>query len=250
MERLPKLAAEVVALNPDVIVTASSAAVAACKKATSSIPIVFATAADPVAQGFASSLQRPGGNVTGVVAWQLYPKLAELAREAFPAANRLAILVHERDAFHTNVIAQFEPSARRLKFEPLVVRVANAEALQGAFEELSARKADVAIVPTLALFTTHQKQVIAFGLKTKLPLISPHDNFARAGGLLSYGSPREEHYRRAAALVDKILRGAKAGDLAIEHPERIELVVNRRTARAIGVKLSPVTTLRADRIID
>lgn len=250
-ERLPALAAEVVARNPEVIVSATSAAVATLKKATTSIPIVFATAGSPVEQGFVASLQRPGGNVTGVLLYSgLVQKLVEIAREALPAAGRLAILIDEADQAHKAELEGFEPTARRFKFEPIVVRIRRAEDLDRAFSELAERKADALIVPQLRLLNSKQKLIVARTLKARLPLLSALPGFTESGGLLSYGTPREENYRRAAALVDKILRGAKPGDLSVEQPDRFQLMVNRKTARAIGITLSPVTMLRADRIID
>jgi ABC-type uncharacterized transport system substrate-binding protein len=248
---LASLAAEAVAQNPAVIVTATSAGVLACKNATASIPIVFTTAADPVEQGLVSTLRRPGGNVTGVLLYSsIVPKLVEIAHEALPTARRLAILIHEVDPAHKSQLGGFESAARRFKFDPIVVRVTRPEDLDRAFGDLAERKADVVIAPQLAFFISNQKRLIAFALEAKLPLLSAQKDFPEGGGLLSYGTPREENYRRAAALVDKILRGAKPGELPVEQPERFELVVNRKTARAIGVTLSPVTMLRADRIID
>ena len=250
-DQFPAAAAELVALNPEVIVTAGSAQIAALKKATATIPIVFATAGDPVAQGFVASLHRPGGNITGVMTHSgLNAKIVEIAREALPAAKRLGIVVAETDVYQKYVLEQFEPAAHRLKFEPIVVRARGAGDLPRAFEELARRKADAAIIPSMTLLNVNHQQVAALGKKMKLPLLSPHDGFAPAGGLLSYGPPREESYRRAAILTDKILRGATPAELPVEQPERFQLVINRATAKAIGAKLSEVTMFRADRIID
>jgi putative tryptophan/tyrosine transport system substrate-binding protein len=250
-ERLPALAAEVVALKPDVIVTATSAGVGAMKKATSTIPIVFATAGSPVEQGFIASLQRPGGNVTGVIVYSaLTQKLLEIAREALPAARRLGMLINESDPATRNALAGFEANLQRLKFEPVLVRTSRVEDFDRAFEELRVRRADILILPQLSLFASHRSELIQRSLKARLPLFSGYHDFSAAGGLLSYGTSREENYRRTAALVDKILRGAKPGELPVEQPERFELVVNRKTAKLIGVELSPLTMLRADRLID
>ena len=250
-ERLESLAAEAVALNPAVMLTGSSAGVAACKKATSSIPIVFTTAAEVVEQGFVSSLRRPGGNITGII---LHPglsaKIVEVARDALPRARRLAILVHDQDPFYKTTLRIFEPSARNLKFEPLIVRIAGGDDLDRAFNELAKRKADALIAPNLALLNSLRQQLVERSLQARLPLFSTFLSFAEIGGVLSYGTPLDENWRRAAALVDKILRGAKPGDLAVEQPERFELVVNMKTAKAIGVKLSPTTLLRATKIIE
>ncbi len=249
-ERLPSLAAEVVASNPALIVTASSEGVAACKQATSSIPIVFTTAANVVEQGFVASLRRPGGNITGIASHNLNAKIVEIIREGLPAARRLAVLVHDKDRFHKIVLDSFEPAARRLKLEPVVARVTRAEDLERAFKEIADRKADALYVPNLGMLTSNRDRIIELALKARLPHFSTNPDIAAAGGLLSYGTSREENYRRAAVLVDKILRGAKPGDLPVELPERIQLIVNLKTAKAIGVKLSPITMLRADKVIE
>lgn len=250
-ERLPGLAGELVKLGPSVIVTGSSAGVASLKAATSSIPIVFATAGNPVEQGFVASLQRPGGNITGVVVHPaLLSKLIEVAREAMPAARRLGILVHVTDPAHKIVLEGAESSARRFNFEPTVVRVQRAEDLDRAFAELREHRAELVLAPLLVFMVSNEKPLAVKALQAKLPLLANTLSMSESGGLLSYGTPPEENYRRAAALADKILRGAKPADLAVEQPERFVLAVNRKTAKAIGVELSPLTMLRADRIID
>jgi putative ABC transport system substrate-binding protein len=204
-----------------------------------------------VEQGFISSLKRPGGNITGVIVYSdLTPKVTEVVREALPASRRLALLIHESDPAHRFVLNAFEHSARRFKFEPLIVRVARVDDYDRAFGELAELRTDAVVVPLLSLFTGSHKQLAKRALKARLPLISSQSFITENGGLLSYGTLTEENYRRAAALVDKILRGAKPAELPVEQPERFQLIVNRKTAKAIGVTLSPVTMLRADRIID
>ena len=249
-ERLASLAVEVVASNPAVIVTGSSEGIAALKKATTSIPIVFATAGSVVEQGLVASLRRPGGNITGVALHSLDAKIVEVIREALPAARRLAVLVNEKDRVHKIVLDAFEPAARRFKFEPLVVRVARAEDFERAFKELTERRADALYLPNMGLITSSRDRIIELALKTRLPNFSINPDLAAAGGLLSYGTSVEENYQRSAALVDKILRGAKPGDLPVEQPQRFQLIVNMKTAKAIGVTLSPATMLRADRVIE
>ncbi|MGH8675583.1 MAG: ABC transporter substrate-binding protein, partial [Burkholderiales bacterium] len=204
-----------------------------------------------VEQGFVASLRRPGGNITGVALHsQLDAKITEVIREALPSARRLAVLVHDMDRFHKMVLDSFEPAARSLKFELMVVRVSRAEDFERAFKELTDRKADALYVPNIALLTANRERIIEHALKARLPHFSVNPAIAAAGGLLSYGTLLEENYRRAAALVDKILRGAKPGELPIDQPERFQLVVNLKTAKAIGVTLSPVTMLRADKVIE
>ena len=247
---LGPLAAELAALGPAVIVTASSAGVAACKKATTTIPIVFATARLPVEQGFAASLRRPGGNVTGVMVHATEGKLVEIAREVFPKARRLALLVHEPDPIHRDMQKTFVAAAAELKFEPIVVRVRRVEELGLAFNEVAARKPDALILPTLAFLFAHHRYLVERALEARLPLLTSFDNAAIAGGLLSYGTMRDESYGRAAHFVDKILRGASPAELPIELPEKLVLIVNRRTAKAIGVEIPPVIMLRATKVIE
>jgi putative tryptophan/tyrosine transport system substrate-binding protein len=251
LDRLPALAADLVALRPEVIVTATSAALAACAKATRTIPIVFATASTPVEQGFVASLSRPGGNVTGVLLHtsELAAKNAEIAREAFPGARRLAILVHESDPSHRIVLEGFLPAAQRFKFETLVMRVSQAAQLEHIFGDLVAQNADALYLPEQNFMITNRERLIALALKARLAVLSNNDDITADGGLMSYGTAREENYRRAAAMVDKILRGARPADLPVEQPERFQLILNQRTARAIGIQLPPVTVRRADRII-
>jgi putative ABC transport system substrate-binding protein len=250
-ERFPALAAQVVAADPEVIVTGTSAGVAAFKKATSSIPIVFTTAANAVERGFVASLRRPGGNITGVAVYPgLTRMLVEITREALPSAQRVALLVHEADPSHQMMVDNFEPAAQRASLEALIARVQRAEDFERAFADLGARNVEALLVPQLALFTSYRVELARRALKLRLPLIANSPLYADAGALLSYGVSTEENYRRAAALVDRILRGAKPGELPVELPKRFALVVNRKTVLAIGAKLSSATILRADRIID
>ena len=251
IERLDSLAAEMVALNPAVIITGSSSGVVACRKATSSIPIVFATAADPVEQGFVSSLRRPGGNVTGIAVHRgLNQKIVEVAREALPATRYLAILVDDKEPFHKTVLKEFETGARRFNIEPVILRISRADELDRAFNEIAKSKADALVVPNLTLLTSLRQQLAERTRKARLPLFSTNPFLAEVGGLLSYGTSTDENWRRAAVQIDKILRGAKPADLPVEEPERIQLIVNMKTAKAIGVNLSPTTLLRATRVIE
>jgi len=251
LERLPGLAMDLVALRPAVILTASSGGIEACRKATSEIPIVFATASSPVEQGFVASLRRPGGNVTGVVLHTgMATKAVEIAREALPRARRFAILVHEPDPVHKLQLAEFIETARRFTLEPIVIRVAQTEELAIAFNEALSQKAELLYLPALAFTLSNYRYVVERSLKAGLPVLSGYEEITAAGGLLSYGTGREENFIRAAALVDKILRGAKAGDLPVEQPERFELIVNMKTAKAMGVTLSQTTLMRANRVIE
>jgi putative ABC transport system substrate-binding protein len=251
VNRLASLASEVVADKPTVIVTASSSAIMALKKATSAIPIVFATAAHPVEQGFVESLRQPGGNITGVaVHLEVEAKVVEIVRAMLPAAHRLGVLVHDQDPVHKPYLASIEPAARRLNLEPIAVRARRAENFAPALKDLADRKADAVLVPNQALFGTNSKQVVDLALAARLPLFSSLLYMADFGGLASYGTALTENYRRATALVNEILRGAKPSDLPVEQPATFQLVINLKTAKTIGIALSPVILARADRVIE
>ncbi len=249
-ERLDSLAAELAALGPAVILTASSAGVAACKKASKTIPIVFATAGRPVEQGFVSSLRRPGGNITGVMVHSMEGKLVEVAREALPQARRLAILVHEPDPIHKPTLDQFLAAAAQFKFEPIVGRVKRVVDLGLVFNEVVSGKPDALVLPNMVFMLSNYRYLVERSLDARLPLVTGREETTAAGGLLSYGSSRNENFRRAAVQVDKILRGAKPADLPVEQPERFQLIVNLKTAKTMGIDISPATMLRADRIIE
>ena len=238
------------ALGPAVILTATSAGVAACKQATQTIPIVFGNASNPVEQSFISSLRRPGGNITGILVHAMDAKMVEIAREALPQARRLAILVYEADPIQKSVREAFVSAALQLKFEPIVVNVRRVEELALAFNEVVGKKPDALYLPPISFMFSNRRYLVERALEARLPLLSGREETTAAGGLLSYSTDRLENYRRAAALVDKILRGAKPGELPVEQPERFQLVVNMKTAKAIGVTLSPTTMLRADKVIE
>lgn len=248
--RLSALAAELVTLRPDVIMTSSSAGVAAAKNATSSIPIVFGTAASPIEQGFIASYRRPGSNVTGVLVHQLEAKTVEIAREILPHARRLAILLHKPDPFSKLAANEFVPAAKRLKFEPVIVEVSRAEELAVAFNEILRQKADALYVPSLVFISAHRDYLVERSLEARLPLLGGNLDLTAAGGLIGYGSERNENFRRAAVLVDKILRGTNPAELPVEQPQKLELVVNLKTAHAIGISFSREFLQRADRVIE
>lgn len=250
IERLIPLAVELVASNPAVLITATSEAVAACKQATSSIPIVFAAAAFVVEQGFVTSLRRPGGNITGVALHQLDAKMVELIRDTLPAARRLAVLIDEKDRFRQVVLNGFERAAKRFKFEPVVMRVVRAEDFEGAFKDIAGRKVDALYQPNISLFNTNRERIVELALKARLPHFSTNVQMAAEGALLDYGTSLEENHRRAASLVDKILRGAKPGELPVELPERFELTVNMKTATALRIKIPQAVLLRATKVIE
>jgi putative ABC transport system substrate-binding protein len=177
-------------------------------------------------------------------------KVVEIAREALPHARRFAILVHEPDPVHKLQLEEFTETAKRFALEPLVIRVAQTEELSIAFNEAVTQKADLLYLPALPFTLSHYRYVVDRSLKVGLPVLSGYEEITSAGGFLSYGSRREENFIRAAALVDKILRGAKPGDLPVEQPDRFELIVNMKTAKAMGVTVSQTTLLRASKVIE
>jgi putative ABC transport system substrate-binding protein len=249
-ERLPSLATELVAHRPAVILTGSSGGVLAAKNATSTIPIVFASAASPVEQGFIKSFRQPGGNITGVMVHMTEAKAVEIVREILPRARRLAILIHKPDPYSKLSLEAFVAAAKRLKFEPLVIEVARTEELAIAFNEIVRQKADALYAPALVFIAAHRDYLVERALEARLPLLSPYEEMTAGGGLLSYGTERNENFRRAAVLVDKILRGASPAELPVEQPQKFELVVNLKTARTLGLKLPREFIQRADRVID
>jgi len=196
-----------------------------------------------------ASLAHPGGNITGVMVHALTAKMVELAREVLPLARRLALLVYDPDPISGPTTADFRAAAAQLKFEPVVVRVRRIEELADAFDKV-ARGADALYLPGIVFTLSHSDYIIERSLRSGLPLLSTREAHTTAGGLLSYSTDRTENFRRAARLVDKILRGADPGELPVEQPERFKLVVNMKTARAISVDIPQSILVRADRVIE
>ena len=253
MGRLPALAAELVALQPEVIVTAANVVHLAMKKATATIPIVMATGADPVEAGLVASLARPGGNVTGLSGFfEATPiKMLELASALVPRGSRVAVMVDLKTPFSS-------PAYRRE-----VLRTADGTGLKAEFVEV-ASVADVSralaalrsnlpgalvVLPSPMIFFLARDMVKPAG-ELKVPAVYPFEDSADAGGLMSYAAPLADSYRRAARYVDLILRGAKPGELPIEQPTRLSLVVNLKTAKAQGIAIPRDVVLRADRVIE
>jgi putative ABC transport system substrate-binding protein len=246
--RLPELAAELVGLKVDVLVASQTPAVTAAKEATRDIPIVMAPAGDPVGTGLIASLARPGGNVTGLstAAAELGGKRMELIREMLPAARRIAVLANATDPFAKPFLEQIQLTAPAvgLAIQPLMVR--GADEFEAAFAAMDEWHADAVMVqPSLPT-----RAAIDLALTHGLPTVSMARWFAEAGGLLSFGAILADTYRDAATYVDKILKGARPADLPVGQPTRFELVVNLRTARALGLAVPSSILLRADEVIE
>jgi len=249
-ERDAEIAAEFVRLKTDVIVTVGSS-VAPLKQATSAIPIVFALANDPIGGGLVASLSRPGGNITGLSSQgpDLAGKRLELLREVVPRLHRLAILV---DAAYPAAVIEMEEvqvAAPKLGLEVEPVEIRRSEDIGPAFEVLKVQP-DALYVVVDTLVVANRPRIIALGLDARLPTIFQQSDFVRAGGLMSYGPNIPHMFGRAAELVDKILHGAKPADIPVEQPTKFQLVVNLKTAKALGLNIPPALLARAEELIE
>jgi putative tryptophan/tyrosine transport system substrate-binding protein len=249
-ERLPDLAAELVRLRVDVIVT-TGAVVLFAKKVSGTIPIVFAAAVDPVGGGLVSSLARPGGNITGlsVMARDLNGKRLELLKEAFPKVARVAFLWEPFHLSGNPALTEMEAVAKAfgLKLQSLPVR--SLDDFDGAFARAEREGAQALITDPRPLITNQQRQVLDFAAKNRLPAIYHTSEFVEAGGLMSYAPNYMDLWRRAATYVDKILKGAKPADLAVEQPKKFELIINLKAAKQIGLTIPQKVLARADRVV-
>lgn len=251
-ERLPALARELVALNPEVIVTAAVAATAALKTATSTVPVVFVSVASPDQRGFVASLARPGGNMTGTSfrLAEMSAKLVQVVRETLPAARRMAVLELGTDPLSDKSRATIRARFATQRFETDFIAVKRIEDFKRAYEEIARRNSDVLFVLSYPLFVSQAQTLAELAIKARLPMVGPREAFTDAGGRLSYDNDLKEDFRRAAGYVDRILKGAKPADLPVEQPDRYTLVVNLRTAQALGIKVPKLVMLRADRVIE
>jgi ABC-type uncharacterized transport system substrate-binding protein len=250
--RLPALIAKVLRHKPDLIVVTSTPSAQAAKAATTSVPVVFSMVSDPVASGVVASLARPGGNLTG---WSnLLPetsqKLLELLKEVDPKASRLAVLFDPSNHGKVVEVRVLQDVARGAGVSLQLVEARNAKGLKAAFASLETERPDGLIVLQDTVTGKHRKEIVEFAAKMRLPAIYQVKEFPDAGGLLSYGLNMPEQFRRSAFYVDKILRGARPSDLPVEQPTKFELVVNIKTAKALGLSIPLSILLRADRVIE
>jgi len=251
-ERNAAIAAELIALKPDVLLGSGSQQVEALKRATDSMPIVFTWVSDPVGLRIVASLPRPGGNATGVANYvpELSAKRLEMISEVVPGATRIAILFNPTNAAGIAVLRETEAAAatRRILLVPAPTR--SLEELPGALERVIEEKAGALIVFSDVLFSTVYASIIEFAVHEHLPTIFPVARQVRAGGLMSHGVDPAEGFRRAADYVDKIFKGAKPADLPVENPTRLEMVINLKTAKTIGLTMPPSILARADEVIE
>jgi putative ABC transport system substrate-binding protein len=250
-ERLPDLAAGLVELKVDVIVAATPTAAVAARKATTTIPIVLVGVADPVKLGLAASLARPGKNVTGLAAVgdQLWSTQLALLKEAAPTVSRVAVLWNPSNPGHKTALKEIESAARPLALQPRPYKVGGYEELDEAFTAMTRNRASALLVLPDSLFYVHRARLGDFALKTRLPTMHGLREQVEAGGLLAYAADPADLYRRGAAYVDRILKGAAPGELPIERPTAFDLVINLRTARALALTIPASLSQRATEVI-
>ena len=252
LDRLPHLAEEMVRLNPAIIVSAPVPANMAVHQATKTIPIVMSTGADPVGFGLVQSLSHPGGNVTGLTnfAEALASKQLDLMRELRPGLTRVAVLVNVDNPLHVPQWRETQDAAARASIALVPYEFHKPDDFEAAFTAFVQAKAEALLVPPDTTFASYRARIAELAVKARLPAIFANRLSAEAGGLLSYGPDPVENYRHAAVYVDKILKGAKPADLPVERPTKIELVINLKTAKAIGMDVPPALLARADEVIE
>ena len=251
-QALPGLVAELVATQPDLLLTNADESVRLLAQATKTIPIVFATIQDPLGNPVVASLQRPGGNATGLtsLARDLGAKRLQLLKDAFPQVAHVALLFEANTAGSLSQAKEIEAAAPRLGMRVTPIGLRQAADIEAAFKRGAAFGAQGYIV-TQGLFVTTQRQAIVDrSLRSRVPAIFSGDEFVDVGGLMSYAPSVKDNFRRAAAYVDKIFKGAKPGDLPVEQPVMFELVINMKTAKAMGLKFPQSFLVRADRVIE
>jgi putative ABC transport system substrate-binding protein len=252
-ERIAAQAAQLVAERVDVIVAMPAAGAVAARRATASIPIVVVSVADPVRLGLASSLAQPGGNLTGLsfsVGLESITKALQLFREEVPAASRIAVLTNPNNPAQAVAVADIEKAGRALGLELQFVQAGNAAEIDLAFAAMARERVTALFVAPESQFVLHRARLAELAAKHRLPSMHGVRENVDAGGLLSYGPSLSAQSRRAAAYVDKILKGAKPGELPIEQPTTFELVINQKTAKALGLVIPQSVLLRADEVIE
>jgi len=250
LEKLPELAHDLVQSKVDVIWSQATPGTVAAKKATNSIPIVFTGVGDPVASGLVKSFAKPGGNVTGVsiLSPELGGKRLELLKEIVPGVNQIAVL-WSSSASTTAALKSIQAAADRGHVQLYSLEVRNPSEFTSVSEIITQKRAEAIITNPSPVLGTIRERVVDFAAKNRLPAIYPNSQFVDSGGLMSYAHNEIDHYRRAAVYVDKILKGAKPADLPVELPKKLELRINMKTAKQIGLTIPPNVLARADRVI-
>ena len=250
-ERFPALIRELIALKVDVIVTAGTPATLAVKKITTSVPLVMIAVGDPVGTGIVPSLREPGGNITGLtsISPELDGKRLELLREAVPGVSHIAVLWNPSSPLQVVAERQTQAAAKALKMKMLSLGVRTGEEIEEAFATILREHPDALLVLADRLFLHHRQRIMAFAAEHRLPGVHAYRELVEAGGLMSFGPNYADMHRRAAIFVDRILRGAKAGDLPVERPASFELVVNLKAASALGLAMPQSIMMRASEVL-
>jgi putative ABC transport system substrate-binding protein len=251
-ERLPALATELVQLKVDVVVAASTPSTRAAQQATTTIPIVMVAVSDPVISGFVASLSRPAGNITGLsnLTSDLSAKYLEMLLAMVPRLSRVGVLVHPANSAVTLMLKGIQAAAQTTSVKILPVEVRTPQEIENAFSMMIRQNAGGVIVVPDALFIQQQRQIVELARIHRLPAMFGIREYVEAGGLMSYGPNFADMYRRVAAYVDKILKGAKPGDIPVEQPTKVELFINRKTSKALGLTIPQELLLRADEVIE
>jgi ABC-type uncharacterized transport system substrate-binding protein len=253
VDRLPGLAAELVRLKVDLIVSAGTQGVTAAKNATEAVPIVMVAVRDPVGTGLIASLVRPGGNITGVsdsAGLEIVAKQLELLKETIPKIRRVAILSNPANAHHLLAIREVNVAARSLGVQLQLLEARGPNEFDGVFAAMATERVGALLVLADATFNNQRTRLADLAARSHLPAAYGWREYVEAGGLMSYGPSLPDLFRRAATYVDKILKGAKPGDLPVEQPTTFELVINLKTAKALGLTIPPSLLQRADQVIE
>ena len=251
-ERLPGLAAELVNLAVDVVLATSSPATGAAQKAIVNIPIVMASVGDPVGSGFVKTLARPGGNITGLsnLNVDISPKLMEMLHSMVPKLARIAVLVNPDNAFHATSLKSIHAEAKRKGIAALSFEARTPQEIEIAFSQMVGQKAGALVVGGDPLYNQQSRQIVQLATKYRLPSTAALWEYAESGGLMSYQANSADQYRRAATYVDRIFKGAKPADLPVEQPTKFELIINRKTAKALGLTIPQSLLIRSDKVIE
>ena len=251
-ERLPALATELVQMNVEVIVVGGTPETQAAQRSTSTIPIIMTSISDPVGSGFAKSLARPGGNITGLslMSPDISPKMLELLKTMLPKLSRFAILVNPSNPSAAAILEGVLAAARQFGIKAVIVKARTTEEIEQAFTIMARERVDACISLADPFFSSQRQKIVELAAKHRLPAMYGQREYVESGGLMSYSANFADLYRRAAIYVDKILKGAKPDDLPIEQPTRIHFAINRNTATALKLKIPQELLLRADEVID
>ncbi|HEV2009300.1 MAG TPA: ABC transporter substrate-binding protein [Burkholderiales bacterium] len=251
-ERLPRMAAELVQLKVDAIMALGPPGAIAAQKATTTIPIVFVISVDPVDAGLVKSLARPGGNITGLsnLGGDISGKHLQMLLTMVPKLSRMAVLVNPANSAHATILKNVEVAAQKAGIKVLPVKAQTPQEIESAFSTMTKENAGAVIVALDPLFIQQGLQIAVQAAKHRLPSIFANREYAEAGGLMSYGQNQVDIYRRAAEYVDRILKGAKPGDLPVEQPTKLELFINRKTAKALGLTIPQSLLISADKVIE